>query len=265
MDNWYRESYSTEPDDQVRSLNVTVIALLPMVPFDSSDTRAALRSAQFPEWPGHVQLGLLVTRVDSVAAEVCRMMAGLQQVARQMLRSWPTRDQVRVPLDVVRPAVRSLPWHPWMLSEFTVSSNHELLRVLESAQALQSRSRLVMPLLVDENIHYRLLRLLYGRGFVQYDVHQHLARMPLLFGIWHPYKHTLTVLYRAFFPLLALLELTEDAPTTGDLVLTRKVLFMEKMFGALLLCVPSILPRLQSKLDTLVAQSRSVRGWYAGQ
>jgi hypothetical protein len=141
-----------------------------------------------------------------------------------------------------------------MLSDNTVSASDDLLRILEQVMEVQQRSGLDMPLLVDENIHYRVLRLLYGRPFQKYDVHRYLRRLPLLFGIWHAYKHTVTVLYRVFFPVLGVLECTGEPPDSGDVKLVRKVLFMEKMFAALLLAARDVVDRLEAKLAVLRRQ-----------
>jgi hypothetical protein len=138
-----------------------------------------------------------------------------------------------------------------MLSEYTVSSNDDLLRILDLAGEVQRRSRLTMPLLVDENIHYRILRMLYGRPFITYAVHEHLNSMPLLFGIWHAYKHTVAVMFRAFFPLLGLLEGSGADPVPGVVRLNRKVIFLERLYAALILCTPSVMPRLEAKIQSL--------------
>jgi hypothetical protein len=142
-----------------------------------------------------------------------------------------------------------------LLSEWTVSSNDDLLHILEMAGQFQERTSLTMPLMVDENIHYRILRMLYGRPFIGYDVHHHLSSMPLLFGIWHAYKHTLLVVFRVFFPVLGLLEVDGLQPRTGECTTQRKVEFLERMYAALILATPTVMPRLDAKVQALrVAQ-----------
>jgi hypothetical protein len=93
-----------------------------------------------------------------------------------------------------------------------------------------------MPLLVDENIHYRICRLLYSTTYANRDTPGYLHKIPLLYGVWHAYKHTVTVVYRAFHPLLGLLECSGEPQSGTRLKRHRKVLFMEKMMALLLLC-----------------------------
>jgi hypothetical protein len=143
-----------------------------------------------------------------------------------------------------------------MLSEHTVSANDALLLVLDQAMDIQVRSGLCMPLLVDENVHYRLLRLMYAKPYQCYDVQAYMRDMPLLFGIWHAYKHTVTVVYRTFFPVLGLLESPTGRPPLGEVCLTRKVVYMEKVFATLILCAEAVLPRVVAKIDVLRMQSR---------
>eukprot|EP00667_Euglena_gracilis_P020534 EG_transcript_22263 len=146
-----------------------------------------------------------------------------------------------------RDAMRSLRWRPFSLTEQTVSSNRDLLQLLETVLQLQARSGRQLPLLVDENIHYRILRLLYSAPALRFRMGEHLANVPLLYGIWHAYKHTVTVVYRAFFPVLAHLEVPVGAGGSRQLTTSlrshRKVLYMEKLFASLLLTRADVLPQ----------------------
>ena len=45
------------------------------------------------------------------------------------------------------------------------------------------------PVLVDENIHYRLHKLAWSEPFLRWDVLQFLKVVPPLFGVWHAYKY----------------------------------------------------------------------------
>ena len=46
-----------------------------------------------------------------------------------------------------------------------------------------------IPILVDINVHYRMLKLLYTHNHFQLDFHCYLANLLILFGVWHTYKH----------------------------------------------------------------------------
>jgi hypothetical protein len=71
------------------------------------------------------------------------------------------------------------------------------------------------PLLLDINVHYRLLKLCYGQSMVQWDYRHHLRHHPPLFGCWHAYKHVLTVMYRQFHTVLLYLRHGSILPGTS--------------------------------------------------
>ena len=61
-------------------------------------------------------------------------------------------------------------------------------------------------MLADENIHYRVLKLLYGDQMAQWDVPSKLRYIPLVHGIWHAYKYAVTVVFRKFMPFISYLQ-----------------------------------------------------------
>ena len=69
-----------------------------------------------------------------------------------------------------------------------------------------------MPVCVDENIHYRLLKLCYGEHTHKFGVRSYLDRCPPLYGVWHAYKYVVTVVHRVYFSqFLYLLHGTVEA------------------------------------------------------
>ena len=48
---------------------------------------------------------------------------------------------------------------------------------------LQGHSGNPLPLLIDENIHYRVARLLYGAPYRGWNVAKKLKNVPLLYGV----------------------------------------------------------------------------------
>ena len=169
-------------------------------------------------------------------------------MVRQLSRLQIDPSTIRVPLDVQRAAVRSLRWRPLSLTEQNVSSTEDLLKLLDAVRGLQQRTGHQLPMLVDENIHYRVLRMLYAADFSPWDMHRYLCDVPLLYGVWHAYKHTMTVVYRTFLPVLGHLEV--DGRVSGVQRSYRRVLFMEKMFAALLLCKDRVLDLVNAQLRT---------------
>ena len=79
--------------------------------------------------------------------------------------------------------MRSLQWLPYLLTEEVVGCQRDLLAILDGMQVLQNRTLHSVPLLVDMDIHYRVLKLLYGAGGAEYDFARNMLRTPLLFGV----------------------------------------------------------------------------------
>ena len=92
-------------------------------------------------------------------------------------------EWVRVPLDIQRSDMRSLQWLPYALTEQTVSSQRDLLAILADLEALRIHTRRVLPLLVDMDIHYRIMKILYGLSSASWNYHAHLVQTPVLYGV----------------------------------------------------------------------------------
>ena len=258
MDNWCWLRWGTDPVHPSYSQNVTVMAVLRL---DVLTGRTSLptRTVLLPTFPGHVDVPYLVRHLENAVA-LClsatpRLLTAVNGINRADLDpSW-----IRVPLDLQRTDMRSLQWRPLTLSEQNVSATLDLLELLETVRDVQRHSGRTTPLLVDENIHYRILRMLYSAPFLGFDLHRYLADVPLLYGIWHAYKHTVTVVYRVYLPVLVHLE-TLDAGTTAPRS-HRRVLYMEKLFAALLLGRDHVLAHLRTRLAAFRQEGRSTRNY----
>ena len=115
-------------------------------------------------------------------------------------------SELRVPLDIPRTGVRRLPWRNYAVSSSQVGTQVGLLELLSNAHDLSLHTNTPLPLCVDENIHYRLLKLAHGQQSTDYDFHTLFLRCPPLCGIWHAYNYTLTLLFRTHFSLLTYLH-----------------------------------------------------------
>ena len=112
--------------------------------------------------------------IEDVAARIMTVARALQQRERrvpQTLRDMgyadgcvPDTGNVRAPLDVRRDArtVQAPVWRPFALSKEKVTGGVGLLNLLHFAKDTAQQTNRVLPLLVDENIHYRILNLFYG-------------------------------------------------------------------------------------------------------
>ena len=152
MDNWYNEQFTTNPDKSDKSRNATALAVLPL--------RDALRY-----WHGHHSLEELERRVPVVA----RMLGNTEGTFARILRDLgfastrPVVRNIRAPLDIIRPVPAKRPqWRPLCLRKEKVSGNVLLLNLLQFTRDLAQHTPPVVPVLCDENIHYRICKMMYG-------------------------------------------------------------------------------------------------------
>ena len=233
LDNLYWQRYGTTPGEENLSQNVSAMAVL--VLDDVSTLQVATRSVRFPTFPGHLGVTDVVNRMNEVVSQLRTADTQLRAAVVSLNALRIERHQLRVPLDLQRPQRQRMQWRPWNLAQQQVSSNPDLLSLLLDVCDVQKHSRHVLPLLVDENIHYRILRLMYSSSLRRWDVAHVLRKVPVVFGVWHAYKHTLLVVHRAFFPVLAQLENTGALVAGGRVCAKRRVLFLEKLFAVLVL------------------------------
>ena len=113
LDNWYRKRFSSDPQHNDMSLNVSVLAVLHIT--------------EIPVFPGYVTLQTMVNAVPSVSRALTqalrRVHGGVRTVNEEPLQT----EWIRVPLDVQRTNMRSLQWLPCQLTELTAGSQRDLL------------------------------------------------------------------------------------------------------------------------------------------
>ena len=69
----------------------------------------------------------------------------------------------------------------------------------------------------------------------------------------YPYKQAVVLVFRTFFPLFAILDHTGMPALGSTLRTTRKVLYLEKLMAALLLCAPAV----RASLNTAISNART--------
>ena len=154
IDNWYRAQYTTHPDESDWSQNCTAIA--------------ALRLKKRPTyWAGHPATEDLAAWKTTVARALQQRERRIRQNLHDMGyadRYVPDTGKVRAPLDVRTDTstVQAPVWRPLALSKEKVTCGVGLLNLLQFAKDKPQQTNRVLPLLVDENIHYQILKLLYG-------------------------------------------------------------------------------------------------------
>ena len=152
VDNWYNKQFTTNPGKNDKSLNATALAVL------------LLRDAP-RYWHGHPSLEELERCVPVVA----RMLGNTEGTFARILRDLgfastrPVVRNIRALLDIIRPVPAKKPhWRPLCLSKEKVSGNVSLLNRLQLTRDLAQHTRPAVPVLCDENIHYRICKMMYG-------------------------------------------------------------------------------------------------------
>ena len=224
MDNWCNKQFTTNPAKNYKSLNATALAVL------------LLKDAP-RYWHGHPSLEELERRVPVVA----RMLGNNEGTFARILRDLgfsstrPVVRNIRAPLDIIRPVPAKLPqWRPLCLSKEKVSGNVSLLNPLQSIRNLAQHTRPVVPVLCDENIHYRICKMMYGEKTTGWNVRLSLRSHPILYGFWHAYKFCVTQTFRSFWPIVTFFR--KGLLRSGDTVpCFPKLITIEMTVGALLL------------------------------
>ena len=224
LDNFVRPRYSHNPilSGQL-TLNATALAVLPL-------------SVNLPDPPGLVPVAELnaYRRASSIAVEAYQF--EFTEMWRCVLETDLSLDDFRVPLDVMRPPQRRVHWLPFGVSGCSVQSNANLVDLLQMALDVRRHSGRPMPLLLDLDIWYRLVKLSYAANAVRWNVTYLLRQLPPLYGVWHPYKYVLTMVYRQFHSHFVFLRegTVEDGFSCGSKVDVRAA----ELFMAALLVVP---------------------------
>ena len=76
-------------------------------------------------------------------------------------------------------------WRPFALSKQKVSGGVGLFNLLHFAKDTAKRTKRVLPLLDGKNIHYRMLKLLYGARGKRWNMHPYLQHVPIVYGVWY--------------------------------------------------------------------------------
>ena len=248
-DNFYKRLYRATPRDPMVSLNSTVMAVM------------RPRGEAYPAFPGYPSLEQLWRRHQDVAEELCELATGrlpalIEDVGMEPLQA----DEFRIPLDLPRSQARSPVWRAFSLSQDVVSSQVGMLRVLRFLRdEVLPHVRAPMPLLVDINLWYRQLKLVYGREAQRWSIGDALEGLPPLFGIWHPYKQVLTVLYRRLLPLFVFVQ-KGTVESLASVMEKPKLRTLECWIGALLMLPKDRRVRVREQLDRLRRRSEELQG-----
>ena len=158
----------------------------------------------------------------------------------------PAIPSIRAPPDIVRDPLPNPGWKPLLLSTHEVSSYKCLVEVFDFIASLSNHTHPIVPVLVDENIYKRCLKLLYSDRTQRWNWQEKPKRTPVLYGCWHPYKYLVTKVWRRFQLLFVYFCCGRlgVGKTVGSY---PKLRVMERTIAGILKCAPHFLRQLRRK------------------
>jgi hypothetical protein len=222
MDNFFRRTSSHHPGRRGSAgLNTTVVSIL--------------HTGALPPFRRFVDVHRWDEGIRIASRQVEKFSDRMKEMIKEVRRTVWSDANLRVPLDFHREGVRPLQWTALALMDDVVGSNAGLLAMVRFALKCAEASAAPLPLLVDINIHYRLLRLMFNRAYVPWDAMGALCKVPPLFGMWHAYKQACVTVRREFFSIFAYLE---RGKVTGWTPGSAKLRNSELLIAALLMLPP---------------------------
>ena len=163
-----------------------------------------------------------------------------------------TREAIRLPLDVPRGRVKGPKWKGISLEPFTTASHEDLLKCYKVLQEVQDQTRSVMPVLMDENIHYRLLKWMYSVSYAHLAVRETMGQLVLVYGVWHAYKNVCLHIHRAFFPVWVYLE--RGVLKKGEAITSsQKLAYIERLIAGLWIVGADYLVSIDTEINRMMA------------
>ena len=202
---------------------------------------------------------MLIGSIGGVAAALVRMKRSFHGIMTDLglLADRPAAiPSIRAPLDIVRDPLPNPGWKPLLLSTHQVSSYNGLGEVLDYIALLSNHTHPIVPILVDENIHKRCLKLLYSHRTQQWNWHEKLKRTPVLYCSWHPYKYLVTNVWRPLHWLFVYFRFGRlgVGKTVGSY---PKLRVAERTIAVILKGAPHFLWELRRKIEQLTGCCRS--------
>ena len=190
IDSWYQAQYTTHTEESDRSQNCTAMAVLQL--------------KQRPMyWAGNPAIEDLAAHITTVARALQQRQRRICQILRDMGYvdgCVPDTGNVMAPLDVRRDttAVQAPVLRPFALSIEKVTCVVSLLNLMQFEKNTAQQTTRVLPLLVDKNIHYRILKLLSGAKNQRWNMRACLRYVPVVYSVWHAYKFVVTETFWCF-------------------------------------------------------------------
>ena len=172
INNCYIKQYGTHPTIQDESQNCTALCVVEI-------------RCRLPYFRGHPTIDVLIGSIGNVVAALVRMKRSFCRIVTDLgvLADRPAPIlSIRALVDIVRDQVPNLGWKPLLLTTHQASSYEGLVGVLDYIASLSNHTHLIVPLLLDENIHKRCLKLPYCDRAQCWSWHETLKRTNILYS-----------------------------------------------------------------------------------
>ena len=244
VDNFYKMRFGVNPGATDHSVNATAMAVM-------LNVRVLGTFDRYPTLPE------VLSRMRVLIRDIVRADSALVQFVRSSFGG-VTEDAIRVPLDVVRERLRGQKWRPYKLTDTVLGSLEGLLQMLHEVDAVKQVTGRTVPVLMDENVHYRIMRMMYSRTFSEYRIRETLCDEVFIYGVWHAYKFVCLHLHREFFTLFTYVD--QGLLNAGDTVsCVQKLGFIERSVAAIWITGVDILHTLDSEINRLTTYAEGVR------
>ena len=113
-----------------------------------------------------------------------------------------------------------------------------MLEFVTGLEYLQLKTKRIVPFLIDMKIFYALVKMSYRASYAPWQADLILLGHPLMYGVWHPYKYSVEMTYKAFKAFVQIVKFLEQGweLKLGAVVpLKVKLRHMEKIIGGLML------------------------------
>ena len=245
FNNYRRYINAVDPHSPDKTLNVTAVGVL--------------HAAELPQYRRLPGLDAIVQCILGVVDYLVRCVGLLLQRGTvpdgHILRTW-----LRAPLDYARNVVVCLSWRPFLLSHLKCGSHVELLEFVRGLECLHVKTRRTVPFLIDMKIFYALLKMSFGASYAPWHVDQFLLGHPFLYGVWHPYKYSVEIAYKAFAPIMKFLQQGWDLKVGAVVPMKVKVRHMEKTIVGLFPATAANKARLDSTTQVLMGNLAELSG-----
>jgi hypothetical protein len=242
VDNFYKRRYGVNPTCTDHSLNSTAVAVL-------------LNTRPLGGFRGYPTLKELHGRLPYVGHKLRAAHRDLIAFVRGSFCGVGPRA-VRVPLDVPRGRVKGQQWRPLSLEPVTVWGDAGLLHIITLLRGVSEHCGGTTPVLVDENIHYRIMKWMYSATFRQVAIREHMPPLVWLYGVWHAYKFACLHTHRVFFPLFVYLD-AGYVDEGSSVSCVQKLGWIERMVAA-------VWEAGSEMLSTIDTEIRRMEDWFGG-